>query len=71
MICVKLLPRIITRCLDVNKESLTINEILNELRDYLESEEIMVVVNGRIIGDYNTTVTEKDDVIIVQAFMGG
>ncbi|MEM1803006.1 MAG: MoaD/ThiS family protein [Desulfurococcaceae archaeon] len=71
MICVKIIPKSVTRCLEIGKESVTLNELLNMLRDYLESEDIVVVVNGRIAENLNVVVTEKDEIVLVEAFLGG
>ncbi|MEM3346595.1 MAG: MoaD/ThiS family protein [Desulfurococcaceae archaeon] len=71
MICVKIIPKSVTRCLEISKEPVTLNELLNMLRDYLESEDIVVVVNGRIADNHNAVVTEKDEIVLVEAFLGG
>lgn len=71
MICVKIIPKSVTRCLEISKEPVTLNELLNMLRDYLESEDIVVVVNGRIAENHNAVVTEKDEIVLVEAFLGG
>ncbi|MEM1618162.1 MAG: MoaD/ThiS family protein [Desulfurococcaceae archaeon] len=55
----------------MGKEPVTLNELLNMLRDYLESEDIVVVVNGRIAENHNAVVTEKDEIVLVEAFLGG
>ncbi|MEM4440259.1 MAG: MoaD/ThiS family protein [Desulfurococcaceae archaeon] len=55
----------------MDKGSVTLNELLNMLRDYLEGEDVVVVVNGRIAENHNAVVTEKDEIVIVEAFLGG
>ncbi|MEM1695400.1 MAG: MoaD/ThiS family protein [Desulfurococcaceae archaeon] len=71
MICVKIIPKSVTKCLEMDKGSVTLNELLNMLRDYLEGEDVVVVVNGRIAENHNAVVTEKDEIVIVEAFLGG
>lgn len=69
MVCVKLIPRMLTLCFE--ESELTVSSLLGKLGDYLDDGEIIVVVNGRIVNDYEVTVTERDEVVVVQAFMGG
>jgi len=70
VVCVKLIPRGITKCIEHNEAS--IEELLSLFQDYLEnSTGIIVVVNGKPVENYNYRVSEKDEVVIVEEFMGG
>ena len=68
MICYKLVPAGIEKC--INSEKATLKELLEEVLDYLEDNYI-VVVNGRIIHDLEYTVSSGDEVVFVKEFMGG
>jgi len=69
-VCFKLVPQMIVKC--TSEDRTTIRELLKRLEELVGSgEEVVVVVNGRIVSDSDFLVTEKDEVIFVQAFFGG
>lgn len=68
MICYKLIPRGEKFC--VEKDSIKIREILNSLSE-LSDTGLVVVVNGKIINDPDYTVTNNDEIVVVQEFLGG
>jgi len=69
MICFKILPRGIVKCVD--RERATLRELVEEVKDYLEGSDYLVLVNGRIAEDLEHTVSSEDSVILVEEFMGG
>ena len=68
MICIRILPLNRVKCIE--KENVKINEILSEISNFIEGG-LIIVVNGRIIDNYEVVVSEKDEVLIVQEFIGG
>lgn len=68
MICVKLIPQHATKCFE--KSSMSIQEIISGLEDNGEGS-LIVVVNGKIVDNVHVVVSEKDEVVIVQEFLGG
>jgi len=69
MICFKILPRGIVKCVD--RERATLRELVEEVKDYLEGSDYLVLVNGRIAKNLEHTVSSEDSVILVEEFMGG
>jgi len=69
MICFKLLPRGIVKCVD--HEKATLRELVEEIKGYLENSNYLVLVNGRIIENLEYTVSSEDTVILIEEFMGG
>ncbi|MEM1639758.1 MAG: hypothetical protein QXJ69_06775 [Desulfurococcaceae archaeon] len=70
MICFKLLPQNIEKCIDVDRTS--ISYILSSIKDLLdENLGIMVVVNGKLVQNNDQTVSSEDEIVIVQESMGG
>lgn len=69
MICVKLVPQMVKECIE--ESEIKIFDLLNRLNEQLGEGEIIIVVNGRIISDHEMKVSEKDEIVIVQAFLGG
>ena len=68
MICIRILPLNRVKCIE--KENVKISEILSEISNFIEGG-LIIVVNGRIIDNYEVVVSEKDEVLIVQEFIGG
>ncbi|MEM0001392.1 MAG: hypothetical protein QXS24_02175 [Desulfurococcaceae archaeon] len=70
MICFKLLPQNIEKCIDVDRAS--ISYILSSIKDLLDEDlGIMVVVNGKLVQNNDQTVSSEDEIVIVQESMGG
>lgn len=68
MICVKLLPQHIAKCFE--RKYMKVREILRELEE-LANNGLVVIVNGKIADSVDVTVSEKDEVVVVQEFLGG
>lgn len=69
MICVKVVPSHVVEC--INKDKAILDEILNALKERLGVEEYIVVVNGKVVSNHSIVVSKNDEVVLVQAFMGG
>ncbi|MEM0368832.1 MAG: hypothetical protein QXN57_05260 [Desulfurococcaceae archaeon] len=70
MICFKLLPQNIEKCIDVDRAS--ISYILSSIKDLLDEDlGTMVVVNGKLVQNNDQTVSSEDEIVIVQESMGG
>lgn len=69
LICAKLVPQMVKECIE--EREIRISDLVSKLNKQLGEGEIIVVVNGKIVDNYDTVITEKDEVVIVQAFLGG
>lgn len=70
MICFKLLPRNINKCIDLNEAS--IGFLLENVKDLMDEDlGVIVVVNGKPVQSYDQIVTSEDEVVIVQEALGG
>jgi len=69
MICVEILPAHRTECIEAEEAKLS--EIIEAIRDKLLGGNIMVLVDNKLVEDYEKRVTSGNRVIIVEEFLGG
>jgi len=69
MICVEILPAHRTECIEA--EEVKLSEIIEAIRDKLTGDNIMVLVDNKLVEDYEKRVTSGSSVIIVEEFLGG
>lgn len=68
MVCFRLLPSDVRYCVD--KQSITIREILNMLGGHTNGG-LIIVVNGKLVENQDLAVTDHDEIIVIQEFLGG
>lgn len=70
MICFKLLPRNIDKCIELSEAPVSL--LLESIKDLLdENLGVIVVVNGKPLNNYDEVVSSKDEVVIVEESLGG
>lgn len=69
MICVEILPAHRTECIETEEAKLS--EIIEAIRDKLLGGNIMVLVDDKLVEDYEKKVTSRSRIIIVEEFLGG
>ena len=69
MLCVKILPDHVEKCFSVEKTSL--KNLLEWLKEDIEGYSILVLVNDKLVENYDAEVTSADRVVAVKENIGG
>ncbi|MEM4718068.1 MAG: hypothetical protein QXE81_04845 [Desulfurococcaceae archaeon] len=70
MLCFKILPQGLLKC--INAESARVRDLLVEVEGFIDEDlNILVIINGKPIDDYDFIVSSKDEVVLVQEAIGG
>lgn len=70
MLCFKILPQGFEKCIRADKARL--RDLLLEVRDIIDEDlNIIILVNGKPVDDYDLLVSTQDEVVLVQEAIGG
>lgn len=69
MLCVKILPESVEKCFSVEKALL--KNIVEGLKEEVEGYNILVLVNDKLVENYDLEITSADRVIVVKENIGG
>jgi len=69
LLCVKILPDHVEKCFSVEKTSL--KNLLEWLKEDIEGYSILVLVNDKLVENYDAEVTSADRVVAVKENIGG
>jgi len=69
LLCVKILPDNAERCFSVEKTLL--KNLIEWLKENIEGYSILVLVNDKLVENYDAEVTSADRVVVVKENIGG
>ncbi|QOR94436.1 hypothetical protein IMZ38_00255 [Thermosphaera chiliense] len=69
MLCVKILPESVEKCFSVEKALL--KNIVEGLKEEVEGYNILVLVNDKLVENYDLEITSADRIIVVKENIGG
>ncbi|AFL65928.1 hypothetical protein [Desulfurococcus amylolyticus] len=69
VICARILPQGETLCIDA--EEARVVDLVESARDKLTGNNIIVLVDDKLVEDYTMKITSGNRVLIIEEFLGG